>query len=83
MDLDNLIAQYKTADSSIEAAEKQLTDAKAKRSEIAKTILDTHGAKPFQMDGKEVVVTNMKGTYFIRTPFGGGGKKKAADPATA
>jgi hypothetical protein len=81
MDLSNLITQYKTADADIEAAEKQLTDAKAKRSEIAKTILDTHGNQPFQMDGKEVVVANMKGSYFVRTPFGGG--KKKTDTASA
>ena len=75
-----LIADYKNADASLEDLEKQITDAKAKRSDIAKQILDTHGNKPFQMDGKEVVVTNMKGTYFIRPPFGG---RKKADTATA
>jgi hypothetical protein len=79
-DITNLITQYKTADKALEELEKQLLDAKTKRSMIAREIMETHGNVPFQMDGKEVVATCMKGTYFLRPPFGG--KKKAA-PATA
>jgi len=78
MDINTLIAQYKTADADIEAAEKQLVDAKAKRSAVAKSILDQHGSTPFQMDGKDVVVTALKGTYFVRAPLGGRKKTAAA-----
>jgi hypothetical protein len=74
---DTLIEEYKAADQKLAAAETAIVEAKADRSRIAKQIHDEHGAGPHSVDGTGKIATNMKGTWFLRTPFVPGGRKKA------
>ena len=82
-DINTLTDAYKAQDEKIKQLEEQLVTVKAERSRLAKEVFDLQGDKPFQLDGKEVVVANMKGTYFLRAPFGGGGGKKKVVAAPA
>jgi hypothetical protein len=75
--LDQLKTQYQTADKKLKDLEAQIEQTKSERSEAAKQIMAIQPG-PFQYDGKEVVAVNMKGTYFLRVPFGG---KRAAQPS--
>jgi hypothetical protein len=76
MDLENLKKQYQNKNARLADLEAQIEQEKKARSDIAKEILDGQGDKPFDFEGKQVTVACMKGTYFLRVPFGG--RKKAA-----
>ena len=80
--LDTLKVRYQASDKKLKDLETQIEQTKTERSTIAKSIFDLQGAAPFDLDGKEVMATNMKGTYFLRTPFKPGGGKKAVQPST-
>lgn len=75
--IETLLAQYTEADTKLTSAESAIVEAKAERSRIAKQLHDEHGAGPYQLNGKNQVATQMKGTYFLRVPFQPGGRKKA------
>jgi hypothetical protein len=85
MSLDILKQKYTAADKKLRDLETEIERTKVERSGIAKQILDVQGNTPFDLDGKEVSVANMKGTYFLRVPFkpGGGRKKKETPTASA
>lgn len=80
--IESLLESYTNANTKLTTAESAIVEAKAERSRIAKQIFDEHGTGPYQLDGKEQVATQMKGTYFLRVPFQPGGGRKKAETAT-
>lgn len=75
---DDLLNTYKTQTTMISDAESRLAEIKAQRSATAKQIMDEHGVGPYDIDGKQQIVTQMKGTYFLRVSLQGGKKKSEA-----
>ena len=82
MTLDELKTKYKAQTDHLKYLEEELERWKADRSITAKDILALQGTTPFEYEGKEVTVANMKGTYFLRAPFKPGQKKAPTTPET-
>lgn len=81
-----LLAQAEAADAAVESAKVALADAMAHRSNLAKTILATHGAGPFLIGGKPLtVIARDYGdgpSYFFRAMRGNAAKSGTYAVAT-
>lgn len=67
-DLSTLLADYTQTDVTCTRLENELNEARARRSEIVKTILETHGRGPHDVEGVPHFAISGKGgtTYFFR-----------------
>jgi hypothetical protein len=67
-DLTTLLADYVQTDATCTRLENELNEARARRSRIVKTVRETHGRGPYDLDGVPHFVISGKGgaTHFFR-----------------